>query len=359
MTWSCSFKRSTFTLARRMAPMLPLLFTLLISSMWVAITSASPVPQEEASPSIVTVLGAPPPTTSIFLEATSPPDTTPTETSNNGVQRKISIYYILIICACVLVALIFFGTIMQRMRIRNRNAARELEQRRIGAFSGAEQQQQLQGNGRKDLFVLSQSQFDLLPHNIARGPLLDAKNDDASDNDAQHIDGKTNSKDVLQEKLFDKEPESCSICLSDVASGDKLVYLVPCLHAFHVDCAGPWLMKKSTLCPLCKADVVKGLGILATQSDNNDNVEVSDNFEVNASTEANVGADAETVTEVVSVPGSGLQLVNVPYRWTESDAALPQARRSRGSSEFQRELAIPAFPARVQVLVSPIFYSQL
>ena len=45
--------------------------------------------------------------------------------------------------------------------------------------------------------------------------------------------------------------ESCVICLDDFEKGDKLVVL-PCGHEFHKDCIGPWLLKKSNLCPVCK-----------------------------------------------------------------------------------------------------------
>jgi hypothetical protein len=45
--------------------------------------------------------------------------------------------------------------------------------------------------------------------------------------------------------------DSCVICLEDFENGDE-VKVLPCGHEFHRDCIQPWLLKKSSLCPICK-----------------------------------------------------------------------------------------------------------
>ncbi|KAJ2844086.1 hypothetical protein IWW36_005314 [Coemansia brasiliensis] len=72
------------------------------------------------------------------------------------------------------------------------------------------------------------------------------------------------------------QTESCSICLCDIMAGEQLVSLVPCSHQFHVDCASQWLTQKSTLCPLCKADMLEGLGLIKSKSvdDENEDIEL-------------------------------------------------------------------------------------
>ena len=49
---------------------------------------------------------------------------------------------------------------------------------------------------------------------------------------------------------------NCVICLEEFNNGDKLTVL-PCGHEFHKQCIRPWLLTRSTLCPICKMSVVK------------------------------------------------------------------------------------------------------
>ncbi len=64
--------------------------------------------------------------------------------------------------------------------------------------------------------------------------------------------------------------DNCVICLDDFNNGDKLTVL-PCGHEFHKQCISPWLLSRSTLCPICKmAAVKKNIGDDAG-SDNDEN----------------------------------------------------------------------------------------
>merc|ERR1711865_138519 len=47
------------------------------------------------------------------------------------------------------------------------------------------------------------------------------------------------------------QQDSCVICLCEFENGDNLMVL-PCQHEFHTECINPWLLKKSSKCPICK-----------------------------------------------------------------------------------------------------------
>jgi len=69
--------------------------------------------------------------------------------------------------------------------------------------------------------------------------------------------GDTKEDDPIPESSgFDPESrfqqDSCVICLCEFENGDDLMVL-PCLHEFHAECVKPWLLKKSSKCPICKA----------------------------------------------------------------------------------------------------------
>jgi hypothetical protein len=48
------------------------------------------------------------------------------------------------------------------------------------------------------------------------------------------------------------DQDSCVICLCEFENGDNLMVL-PCGHEYHTECINPWLLKKSSKCPICKA----------------------------------------------------------------------------------------------------------
>ncbi len=55
--------------------------------------------------------------------------------------------------------------------------------------------------------------------------------------------------------LFGQEG-SCSICMEDLAEGDRCRALRGCDHLFHATCVEPWLLAHGT-CPMCRATVVQ------------------------------------------------------------------------------------------------------
>lgn len=48
--------------------------------------------------------------------------------------------------------------------------------------------------------------------------------------------------------------DECAVCLDDFEEGMRLRKL-PCGHVFHSNCIARWLIERSAVCPLCKADL--------------------------------------------------------------------------------------------------------
>ncbi|KAI3848644.1 hypothetical protein MKX03_010354 [Papaver bracteatum] len=47
----------------------------------------------------------------------------------------------------------------------------------------------------------------------------------------------------------------CAVCLSEFEDGDML-RILPCNHVFHsTECIDPWLVSKSSTCPVCRFDL--------------------------------------------------------------------------------------------------------
>ena len=47
----------------------------------------------------------------------------------------------------------------------------------------------------------------------------------------------------------------CPICTETFADGEDL-RMLPCSHQFHPGCVDPWLLNRSSTCPMCRSDVV-------------------------------------------------------------------------------------------------------
>lgn len=72
------------------------------------------------------------------------------------------------------------------------------------------------------------------------------------------------NKNAMQPQILDSIPhvtytaghaafqksDACGICLEDWEEGADCL-LLPCKHLFHAECATPWLIWHSALCPLC------------------------------------------------------------------------------------------------------------
>ena len=49
-------------------------------------------------------------------------------------------------------------------------------------------------------------------------------------------------------------PTECAVCLSEIEKDHSVRLIPPCNHAFHLECADPWL-SSHRLCPLCRANL--------------------------------------------------------------------------------------------------------
>jgi RING-like zinc finger len=72
---------------------------------------------------------------------------------------------------------------------------------------------------------------------------------------------KARVKGLLQQLPIDSYVEGsgkggdveCAICMIDFVPGEPIRYL-PCMHCYHVDCIGDWLLRSFT-CPSCMEPV--------------------------------------------------------------------------------------------------------
>ncbi|KAI9504400.1 hypothetical protein GGI25_003324 [Coemansia spiralis] len=149
----------------------------------------------------------------------------PSSSSQSTGMGSTQIYYILALSACAAGFIGFVVTLMLRRRRRRRLLA-DAESLAPESYPAAQPR-------RRERVVLDDAQFNLLPH-------------------------------IVVEK--EAEEEACTICLCEYSEGEELVVLVPCNHRFHSECAHRWLTVKSTACPLCKADMLEGLGVKRPKS---------------------------------------------------------------------------------------------
>ena len=65
---------------------------------------------------------------------------------------------------------------------------------------------------------------------------------------------------ALPQKTFAKAQresagnETCAICMEEFKDKDQ-TRILPCKHLFHPQCIDPWLIERSSMCPLCKQSV--------------------------------------------------------------------------------------------------------
>ncbi|KAJ2259108.1 hypothetical protein GGI13_000169 [Coemansia sp. RSA 455] len=233
-----------------------------------AVLVASPLPQNPESvpsmtPQITTAPGAPAPAPTPAKPVGNTSDDATGMTSSTR-------YYVLAISICGVSFALFTVAMFYRLRTRQRrdNSAAQEPGPHIHTI-GANHVVPLQHVLPKPRVVLSEAQFNLLPRRLATATsTATTVSAGAKHNSTALADGQSDSKPNLDTADTSPlvEPESCSICLSNIKAGDPLVFLIPCNHAFHEECIGKWLMEKSTLCPLCKTDMVKGLNLGTTRT---------------------------------------------------------------------------------------------
>ncbi|KAJ2158492.1 hypothetical protein GGF46_003730 [Coemansia sp. RSA 552] len=294
----------------------PVLCTVLGTYTW-----AAPAPQVSADA-----------TESASSESTSDPSHDSNSSDGGYGMGAKQIYYILAIAACALGALVFILIYVYRRRRRMRRSAPANGMPSSGS-EGSEHRTPPHPYPTKQRIVLTKSQFNLLPHTVADGPPppVDAKaggnadddvplaflqqestQDPGSDDDMPLARPRSDGSATPEAAAADgalEEPDTCSICLCDIIQGERLVLLVPCKHIYHISCARRWLTEKSTLCPLCKADMLEGLGLKAPKP-------------------ADDGSDE---IELVALPAASPTPSNQPSEPMSAPVEPPPARLSRRS----------------------------
>ena len=100
-------------------------------------------------------------------------------------------------------------------------------------------QEMMKNMSPQDMLKMSQQQSLSYPNNKIR----------MSASSVQRSFGGTNSS---RNNNFD----CCSICLEEFQDNEIITVLPQCLHLFHTNCIGEWLLvRKSDTCPLCKTRI--------------------------------------------------------------------------------------------------------
>ncbi|KAL1854595.1 hypothetical protein Plec18170_004685 [Paecilomyces lecythidis] len=62
--------------------------------------------------------------------------------------------------------------------------------------------------------------------------------------------------DIKTEASLTFSQPTCAICLDDFIPGSSVVRELPCAHIFHPECIDAFLIRNSSLCPMCKKSVL-------------------------------------------------------------------------------------------------------
>ena len=147
---------------------------------------------------------------------------------------------------------------------------------------------------------------------------------------------------------------ACSICLEEYCDGHRLRVL-PCHHAFHSHCIGPWLTRRSPTCPLCKAEFEGAGGEDDDDDDDNSsnlsNLGDDDEDDVMAENDGEEEAGTRTIARMLGIDleaatgraafrrsngdgGSRFVRIRAPEVNDESDNDSSDSDSSEGSSVF-------------------------
>ncbi|KAJ2548097.1 hypothetical protein EV175_004957 [Coemansia sp. RSA 1933] len=255
------------------------------------LVAGAPMPQAGPGGAISSTPAAPTNTaTSTSLsEASSASPSSSSDTgddggSGSGGVSSTQIYYILALSACAAGFIGFVITlVLRRRRRRQLMLAGESSygSNQGGLFSHVgPPRNPHQRAPHSEKIVLSEEQFNMLPHSLVEKGSLQAtrkRSISASSMLSSKQEGGGNNGSLDEERGRDgnnnedaEESEVCTICLCDYIVGERMVSLVPCNHMFHSECAFRWLTQKSTSCPLCKADMLEGLGLKHPKSVSNE-----------------------------------------------------------------------------------------
>ncbi|KAH6643087.1 hypothetical protein C7974DRAFT_116962 [Boeremia exigua] len=165
-----------------------------------------------------------------------------------------SLWVFLVIVLAILIAAI--GTTSLCMHIIQRRRRNALRQRVI--------------NGEVDLEALGVKRLTVSQHILDKMPIVTYT---AGPSDVEKppealatLDADTGSKPPLAQPLsaptastinsVSFSQPTCPICIDDFESNETQVRELPCRHIFHPDCIDTFLLRNSSLCPMCKQSVL-------------------------------------------------------------------------------------------------------
>ncbi|KAJ2654933.1 hypothetical protein IWW48_005813 [Coemansia sp. RSA 1200] len=249
------------------------------------LAAGAPVPQSE-------------PTASASLADVAVTPKADSGDSGSGGVSSTQIYYILALSACAAGFVGFVITLALRRRRRRQMMAAGASYgsseggRGLFGHVASPRNPQQQRTPHHEKSVLSEEQFNMLPHTVVEKGARPSRQLSISAPSLLSRKLSRASKASVEKEQDEEEPESCTICLCEYVVGEKVVNLVPCNHMFHSECAFRWLTQKSISCPLCKADMLEGLGLKRPKSASADTPDLSPNVLVvsDANTDANTNA---------------------------------------------------------------------
>ncbi|XP_066437869.1 E3 ubiquitin-protein ligase RNF128 [Eleutherodactylus coqui] len=84
--------------------------------------------------------------------------------------------------------------------------------------------------------------------------------------EAKNAIGRLQLRTIKQgDKVLGPDSDSCAVCIEAYKAND-VVRILTCNHFFHKVCIDPWLLEHRT-CPMCKCDILKSLGIVADEEE--------------------------------------------------------------------------------------------
>jgi len=127
----------------------------------------------------------------------------------------------------------------------------------------------------------------------------------------------------LPKKKYSKENdaadwETCAICIEDYEDGDML-RILPCKHAYHIDCIDPWLTRSRRNCPLCKRSVL-------SDEESSDNGNGTSEFSVSTSeaSENRIETDANDETPLLEEARDLASRGELMPDFTDEEEILPE-----------------------------------
>lgn len=107
-------------------------------------------------------------------------------------------------------------------------------------------------NGEVNLEELGVKRLRIPPEILATFPIRTYDESLVQPRGAENRPRNRLSNDTLQSYVAQNYQDECAICLDEFELGKTEVRVLPCRHLFHPECVGRYLLRQSSLCPLCK-----------------------------------------------------------------------------------------------------------